>query len=85
MAHRPYTTDGIAASSSVKNAIGPRSGIGQMSSTKIATASDSGTAIAVARTDVTSVPKINGNAPKLPFTGSQLLPEKNFQPQSAEQ
>ena len=56
MAQRPYTTDGIAANSSVRNAMVPRSGAGQISSTKIATAIDSGTAINVANNELIRVP-----------------------------
>ena len=63
MPHSPYTTLGIAASSSTRNAIGCRTERGANSVSKIATPSASGTAIRSASSDDASVPKIIGAAP----------------------
>ena len=52
MAQRPYTTDGMAASNSVRKATMPRKGLGQISITKTATQRARGTAMQSARKDV---------------------------------
>src|ERR1700722_5494004 len=72
----------MAASSSVRKAMGARSGRGQISSKKIATHSESGTAIATARIDERTVPKMKGSAPKSPETGSHELFLKKLQPKA---
>ena len=63
MPHVPYTTLGIAASSSTRNATGWRSQRGENSVRKIATLSASGTARSSASSEDASVPKIIGAAP----------------------
>ena len=61
--HVPYTTLGIAASSSTRNATGWRSQRGENSVRKIATLSARGTAMTSARREDATVPKIIGAAP----------------------
>ncbi len=61
--HTPYTTLGIAASSSTRKATGCRSQRRENSVRKIATPNASGTAISNASSDDASVPKIIGAAP----------------------
>src|SRR5216117_1842338 len=68
----PYTTLGIAASSSTKKATGWRSHRGENSVRKIATLSARGTAINSASRDEASVPKIIGAAPYTSATGSHV-------------
>src|SRR6185295_9401550 len=58
---RPYTIDGIAASSSVRKTRGVRSQSGQRSDRKIAMPSPTGAAISNARIDEYSVPQMKGN------------------------
>src|SRR6266566_1681681 len=70
--HVPYTTLGIAARSSTRNAMGCRKARGANSVSKIATPSASGTAISRANNDDASVPKIMGAAPYTSATGSQV-------------
>src|SRR5262245_44028692 len=64
MPQRPYTIDGIAASSSVRNTSGWRSRGGHNSAMNTAIPSAMGVAITSARTDEYSVPQMNGSAPK---------------------
>ena len=71
MPQSPYTIDGIAASSSVRNVSGWRSAFGHNSERKIAMPSAIGVANARARTEEYSVPQMNGRAPNSPDTGSQ--------------
>src|SRR5947209_6073478 len=73
-------TLGMAASSSVAKEIGFLNGLGHISVTKTATATDRGTAITSARIDETRVPKINGSAPNSPETGSHKLVAKKWKP-----
>ena len=73
-------TLGMAASSSVAKEIGFLNGLGHISVTRTATATDRGTAIKSARIDETSVPKINGRAPNSPATGSHELVAKKWKP-----
>src|ERR1700690_229741 len=70
----------MAASSSVANEIGFRSGLGHISVTNTATEIAKGTAMIRARIEETMVPKINGSAPKAPFTGSHALDMKKWNP-----
>src|SRR5579859_4368203 len=77
-------TLGIAASSSVRKASGPRSARGHISVRKTASPTARGTAISRAMTEVTSVPKINGSAPKSPLTGSHFCWIKNENPNRAQ-
>ncbi len=63
MPQSPYTTLGIAARRSTRNATGWRSHRGANSERKIATPSASGVAMTSAMIDVTIVPKIAGAAP----------------------
>src|SRR5712692_4596040 len=78
--HNPYTTLGIAASSSTRNATGCRNHLGENSVRKIATPSASGTAISSASTDDASVPKIIGAAPYTSATGSHVEVQRNDGP-----
>ena len=72
--------DGIAASSSVRNVSGVRSHEGLSSERKIAMPSATGVASSNARNEEHSVPQMNGNAPKLPATGSQVDVSQNRRP-----
>ncbi len=56
IAHSPYTTLGIAASSSVRKEIVPRSGFGHISVVNTATPTESGMAITRATSEETRVP-----------------------------
>src|SRR5207237_8198630 len=78
--HIPYTTLGMAASSSTRKATGCRSQRGENSVRKIATLSASGTAINSATRDDASVPKIIGAAPYTSATGSQVDVHRNDGP-----
>ena len=78
--HSPYTTLGMAARRSTKNATGCRSQRGAYSDRKIDTPSASGVAMTSARIDVTIVPKIAGAAPNWPRTGSHSLDVRNPRP-----
>src|SRR6185295_768843 len=70
----PYTIDGIAASSSVRNTSGWRRNEGQSSERKMAMPSEMGPAMTSARMEEYSVPQMNGNAPNSPETGFQFEP-----------
>src|SRR5581483_4881206 len=78
--HSPYTTLGIAASSSTRNATGCRSQRGANSARKIATPSARGTASTRASSEEASVPTIIGAAPKTPATGSHTDVHRNRGP-----
>ena len=62
------------------NAMGRRIEGGANSVRKIATPSESGTAITSAISEDSSVPKISGSAPNLPATGSHSLVVTNWSP-----
>ncbi len=64
---------GTAANSSIMVPIGRRRNGGHSSVRKTATPSASGTPISIAMSDVTSVPKIAGNAPYWSSTGFQAV------------
>src|SRR5712664_2101801 len=78
--HNPYTTLGIAASSSTRNATGWRSQLGENSVRKTATPSESGTAISKASSEDASVPKTIGAAPYTSATGSHVEVHRNDGP-----
>ncbi len=63
MPHSPYTTEGTAASSSIRIVIGPRTRRGESSVTYTAVATATGTPIKSASTEVISVPTSSGSAP----------------------
>ncbi len=63
----------MAARSSIRKATGCRSQPGANSVRKIATPSESGTAMSRARNDETRVPTMSGSAPNCSATGSQVL------------
>src|SRR5208283_151395 len=62
---------GMAASSSVRKAKGPRKRLGHISVGKAATPTASGTASKSERNEETNVPYTKGRALKWPLTGSQ--------------
>lgn len=80
MPQRPYTMEGIAASSSVRKMSGERSQNGQMSDRNTAMPIATGVEIASARIDEYNVPQMNGKAPKSPCTGSHALLVQNENP-----
>ena len=79
-AHRPYTTLGTAASSSIRYPTGLASHFGAYSATNRALAMASGTLMASATRLVTRVPVIMATAPNTPSTGFQVRCVKNSSP-----
>src|SRR5262249_7546529 len=80
MPHRPYTIDGLAASSSVRNTSGWRRGGGHSSAMNTAMPSAIGVAMSSATTDEYSVPQMNGSAPNRLATGSHVVVHQNANP-----
>ena len=80
MPHRPYTIEGMAASSSVRNTSGCRSRAGLSSETNTAMPTAIGVASTSASTDEYSVPQMKGRAPKSPDTGSQVWVRQKLKP-----
>ncbi len=78
--HSPYTTLGIAASRSTRNATGCRSQRGANSERKIATPIASGVARASAMIDETIVPNIAGAAPNFPAGTFHSLEVRKLSP-----
>ena len=74
---------GIAAKISIKKLKGVRSALLTISFKKTATPMLTGKASNSARTDDTTVPKINGNAPNFSFTGSHSFEKINFHPNAS--
>ena len=79
--HSPYTTLGMAASTSTNDASGARTNP-RTSFNRSARPTATGTASATATAEVTSVPKMNGSAPKAsrPRTGFHARPKKKPRP-----
>src|ERR1035438_1016341 len=73
-------TLGIAASSSIRKVSALERRAGASSERNIAAPSPSGVEISRARNDVTTVPKMNGNAPKSSVTGFHWEEVRNPQP-----
>ena len=81
--HSPRITLGTAASNSIKIVSGCRTHWGASSVRYTAVPMLSGTAISSAINEETSVPKMNGSAPKLSLTGSHSELVRNRQPNFA--
>ena len=74
---------GIAARISIKKLKGVRRVLLTISFKKTATPMLTGKARSKARTEDTTVPNINGNAPNFSFTGSHSFEKINFHPNAS--
>ncbi len=77
---KPYTTLGMAASSSIRNDDTRRTQPDTISDRKAAAPTPSGTAMIMAMIDVSRVPTMNGTAPYWFVFESQTVPTKRDRP-----
>src|SRR4051812_37699242 len=77
---RPYTIEGIAARSSVRNTSAGFTRFGASSEINTAMPREMGAAMRSARMDEYRVPQMNGSAPNSPATGSHVSVRQKFKP-----